>query len=297
MIATSLIDVLLEKNFEILAIVRPNSKRKNNISKNDKVTIIECDLSNLLELTKKVRCEYDVFFHFGWSGTIGDGRNNSYLQLNNVYYTLNAVKLAKFLGCQMFIGAGSQAEYGVTEKLLSPNLNVNPQSGYGVAKYAAGKLSRLLAENLGIEHIWTRILSVYGPNDNSNTMIMSAINKLLNGEKPSFTKSEQLWDYLYCEDAAKAFYLISQKGGGKSNVYCLGSGKAIPLKEYIIQLRDCINPNLPLGIGDLDYAPNQVMHLCADISQLSKDTGFKPTISFEGGIKKTIDWVNNSKNY
>jgi len=289
MIGSNLIKVLLKENFEVVAIVRPNSKKKDNIPKDKNVKIVECDLSNLNSLSFKLT-NCDMFFHFGWSGTFGSTRDDVYRQLNNIQYTLDAVRLAKSIGCTSFVGAGSQAEYGFSDEKLSSNTSTNPVTGYGIAKYAAGKLSRILANELGIKHCWTRILSVYGPGDNENTMISSCIGSILNDKPFDTTKGDQLWDYIYSEDCARAFYLIA-KNGINNQVYPIGSGKAIPLKEYIKTIKDSINPEFNIGFGNRDYSPNQVMHLCADISNLTEDTGFKPETNFKEGIKKTIEWV------
>lgn len=292
MIATSLINVLLKKDFEILAIVRPNSEKLNNIPKSSNVKVIECDLSELLTLVPKVSHNFNVFFHFGWIGTFGEDRNNSYIQLRNIQYTLDAVKLANLLNCKTFIGAGSQAEYGFTDEMLSSDLLVNPQTGYGIAKFAAGKLSKILANQLGLKHIWGRILSVYGPHDNLNSMVMSCIHTLLNDEEFKTTPGEQVWDYIYCDDCAKAFYLMSEYGH-HGEVYPIGSGETKTLKEYIQIIKSNIGSG-ELGFGKINYYPNQVMHLCADISNLIEDTGFEPETSFEEGIKKTVEWFKEN---
>ena len=122
----------------------------------------------------------------------------------------------------------------------------------------AGQMSRIACEQEGMEHIWTRILSIYGPCDGMNTMIMSVIRILLNGEKPSCTKGEQQWDYLYAKDAGYALYLLGEKGiSGKT--YCIGSGKTRQLREYIEIIRDKIDKKLTLGIGEISYAKQQVM--------------------------------------
>jgi nucleoside-diphosphate-sugar epimerase len=116
---------------------------------------------------------------------------------------------------------------------------------------------------------------------------MSTIAKLQAGEIPPFTKGEQIWDYLYSGDAAEAFRLIGDKGvDGK--IYVLGSGQARPLVQYIEQLRDVVSPGAELGIGDIPYGEKQVMYLCADISELTADTGWKPNTQFSEGIKEII---------
>ena len=148
----------------------------------------------------------------------------------------------------------------------------------------------LLCNHLDIKHIWVRILSVYGPYDSTKTMVMSTIIKLLKGEVPKFTKGEQMWDYLYNEDAANAMHLLGDKGcDGK--VYCLGSGETRPLHEFIHEIRDLVNKNAEIELGVLPYNENQVMFLCSDISDLIRDTGFTPETTFARGIEKTIRWV------
>ena len=67
----------------------------------------------------------------------------------------------------------------------------------------------------------------------------------------------------------------------------------------MVELSSIINEsgeNAVLGIGQKEYAEKQVMYLCADISDLKRDTGFEPVYSFEQGIKETINWYKEFKN-
>ena len=233
---------------------------------------------------------YDVFFHFAWEGTTGDARNDMVLQVRNVTYTMVAVNLAKRLGCHTFIGSGSQAEYGRVEGSLNAQTPAFPENGYGIAKLCASQMSRIMCASLGIRHIWTRILSVYGPYDNEASMVVSTLRAMMRGEEPEFTPGEQIWDYMYSEDAARALLAVAQKGHS-GDIYCLGSGRPAMLKEYIEKMRDAANPECKLGFGKRPYAENQVMYLCADIEKLKNDTGFEISHSFEEGIAKTVAWV------
>lgn len=286
MIGLALIRRLTAEGCNVYAIVRPDSDRNANIHQTEHVKVIECDLSELRTLKNFITEKCDMFFHFGWTGTSGTARNDMYMQTKNIQYTIDAVNAAHDLGCNVFLGAGSQAEYGRCEEKISPMTPTNPENGYGMAKLCAGQMSRSLCMELGIKHVWCRIFSVYGPYDGEQTMVISGIRKILNGERPSYTKGEQLWDYLYCDDAADALYL-SAIHGKNGAVYCVGSGKVHPLREYIEMIRDIVNPGASIGIGDIPYAENQVMYLCADISSLQADTGFEPRYSFEEGIKIT----------
>lgn len=288
-VGTALIQKLAAEGVRVYAVVRKESGRIGNLPKDPLVVPVFLDLSRLSELKEKIPEPCDVFYHLGWAGTIGAGRDDVYLQNQNVKYTLDAVRAAKELGCRRFVGAGSQAEYGRVEGLLRPDTPAVPETGYGMAKLCAGQMSRLICEQLEMEHIWVRILSVYGPYDGEKTMIMSAIRAFLQRETPEFTAGEQLWDYLYSKDAALALYLLGGKGvSGKT--YCLGSGQARKLAEYITILRDSIHPSLPMKLGAVPYGEKQVMYLCADIAPLKKDTGFEPVYTFEEGIRETISW-------
>lgn len=289
-IGIALIKKCIKKKIEVYAFCRKKSKRVECIPKSEYVHVIGCDLENLNSFIVDDLPDCDVFYHLGWAATIGDGRNNIPLQLKNVQYTLDAVELAERLGCEVFVGAGSQAEYGRFEGKLNASVPTFPENGYGMAKLCAGQMSRVECQKRNIRHIWTRILSVYGPYDGELTMITSTIRKLLNGEVPALTKGEQQWDYLYSDDAARALLLLGEKGvDGK--IYCLGSGKAQPLIRYMEIMRDAINTEAKLGVGEIPYGTKQVMYLCADIEDLQKDTGFEPQIDFAEGIKRTIDWI------
>lgn len=294
-IGIALCEKLLRENVTVYAVCRPGSSRIKDLPKATALHVVECDAKELATLPQKMEgVSADAFFHFAWAHTIGQGRNDMPAQIENIQSTIDAVRAAKALGCQVFLGAGSQAEYGRVEGLLKSDTPAFPENGYGMAKLCAGQMSRVEAKALDIDHVWVRILSVYGPHDGPMTMISGTIRKLLAGERPALTAGVQRWDYLYAGDAADAFYLAACHGRNGA-VYPLGSGQAMPLKDYIIQMRDAIDPALPLGLGEVPYGPLQVMHLQADISALQADTGFAPKTPFAEGIRRTMDWVKREQ--
>lgn len=294
-IGTALCKLLTENGKKVFAVTRPGSRRGDHLKKMDGVHPIECDASNLLSLPDLVGTHADAFFHFAWDKTVGAGRNDMDAQIKNIQYTIDAVRAASTLDCKVFIGAGSQAEYGRVDAPLKASTPCFPENGYGMAKHCAGQMSRVECKKLGIDHIWPRILSIYGPYDNITAMVMGTIDKLLKGEKPSLTVGEQIWDFLYADDAAEALYQLALRGKN-GMVYPVGNGAARPLREYIEIIRDEINPSLPLGFGDIPYGEKQVMHLEADITALREDTGFEPHTDFRAGIRKTIDYIRRQNN-
>lgn len=286
-IGTALIGTLLENDISVLVITRRDSKRNNRIPKDSRVKVLCADLAELatLDISGEEKC--DAFFHLAWAGASGSGRNDMPLQESNIRYALDAVLLAKKLGCDVFLGAGSQAEYGLSNDNLTPETSTKPFTGYGFAKLCAGQMTRALAQQHGMRHIWTRILSVYGPNDGENSMISMLIKKLRSGQTVRMTEGTQIWDYLYSYDAAQALYLLAERGkDGKT--YVLGSGRGMPLKDYAEIVKGEISPESTIEYGAIPFSENQVMHLCADINEIKKDTGWEPKISFKDGIKETI---------
>lgn len=311
-IGMALLQELIASGTEVLVLCREGSVRNTQIPQHPLIRTMECSLDKICEIrldfdeksygksdeksdgnsnekySGLFNQKYDVFYHFAWEGTTGSARNDMFLQNRNVKYALDAVELAARLGCETFVGAGSQAEYGPVPGKLSPETPTFPVTGYGIAKLCAGQMTRERAHQLGMKHIWVRVLSVYGPFDGKQSMVMSGIYRLIDGEIPAYTKGEQQWDYLFSRDAARAFRMVGEKGS--DGVYCLGSGRVRPLREYMELIRRAVDENGQIGLGKLPYGENQVMYLCADIQKLTEDTGFLPEVSFEEGIAETVKW-------
>lgn len=302
-IGMALIEKCIAEKTKVLAICHKGSERIKYIPDSPYVRIIEANLSEYRNLLREdVSTEkYEVFYHFAWSGTVGDARNNMHLQTDNIACTMDAVELAKRLGCHTFIGAGSQAEYGRKEGRLTPDMPADPENGYGMAKLCAGQMSRVMCQRKRMKHIWARILSVYGPYDGAGSMIMSAVRKILRGEPTAFTPGEQMWDYLYSKDAAAVFYALGTQGADGA-VYCVGSGQARELKSYIKDIyrvvkeyrgesvtEDDSELERKLGIGLLPYGEKQVMQLCADTTLLEQHTGKICHTDFCRGIRSILE--------
>lgn len=286
---TALVRQMTEKGISVTVLCRRGSTRNSEFENMPGVSIRYLEMSEYSAAQNDTGEKYDVFFHLAWDDRKSPRtRNDVYLQKENLGYALDAVGLAYRLGCHTFVGLGSQAEYGRYEGKLTGKTPTFPETAYGAAKLCAGEMTRIEAHRLGMAHEWVRVLSVFGPKDSENTMIKSAIVKLTGGEVPQFTKGEQKWDYLFCEDAARALFSVA-KSGVDGKIYPLGSGVARPLSEYICEIRDTVSPGAKIDLGAVPYAPGQVMYLCADISELTADTGFVPITSFSDGIKSFIE--------
>ncbi len=291
MIGRALLRALCERGIQTFAVVREGGARDVIPEDAENAKVIECNIDSYSELPRLIGQSVDAVVHLAWDGTYGGSRNNLYGQLENVRYTLDLVEAARKMNCKVFLGAGSQAECGRLPEgtKISADMPANPETGYGITKSCAMSMSRAMCNEYNIRHIWTRILSVYGPYDKDRTMVMSGIVSMLSGESPKYTKAEQLWDYIYCDDVARAIFLLLENGKN-GRVYPIGGGKERRLSEYIEDIRDAVSPDMEIRFGEVEYYDKQVMYLCADISELTEDTGFVPEISFEEGIRKTVEW-------
>lgn len=288
-IGLALVSELLSQGKQVTVIVRPDSKRVARLPSNTSLQIVACELDGLSELIGRsgLSEHFDVFYHLGWD--YSRDHNNVDKQILNVGYTLKAIDVAVQLGCSCFVGAGSQAEYGRRDGVIDEDTPCFPETAYGIAKLCAEQMGRLVCEQKGIRFVWPRIFSVYGPGDAESTMVISVIRQLLAGKIPALTKGEQMWDFLYTSDCAKALWLLGEKETCEG-VYCIGSGMTKPLRNYIEELRDNIDPKLSLGFGEIPYSERQVMNLSVSIDKLVKDTGFQPEVKFAAGIRQTIQW-------
>ena len=289
MLGGALIEECLANGTEVVALVRKDSPKISRLPRSPLVTLLEADLAELNGVAAEKPC--DVFYHFAWGGTSKETRDDPQTHLDNIQYTLDAVALAQRAGCRAFVGAGSQAEYGVYKGKLTPDTRVDPTSSYGIAKYAAGKLSRKLCDGFGMRHIWTRIFSVYGEHDSEQTMIKYALRQFGAGKTARFSAATHMWNYLYEKDAGKIFYLLGEKDV-PSGVYCVASDDTRPLKEFILEMKDICGNGAKCEFAPPSEAP--AVSLDPDITSLVNAIGWRPQTSFREGIRKIfVHMVND----
>lgn len=292
-IGSSLIRELLKYNIFIIAIGKQNS---NNIPNNKNVKFVPLDLTNIAELEHIIKDrDIDTFYHLAWAGSAGPDRSNSVLQLQNAQWTIDCVRLAKKIGCKRFVCAGSIMEY---ETFAATDEQGNkPGMGYiyGGSKLIAHCMSKSVAAEIGIEHVWAIITNAYGEGEISPRFVNTTIRKIINNEILSFTSATQNYDFVHISDVVKAFYLIGEKGKPFCN-YLIGSSNARPLKEFIIELRDSLAPGKELMFGEIPFTGVNLPIKKFDCSQTEKDTGFKAEVLFSDGVRRTRDWIIKEDN-
>ncbi|MBP5288623.1 MAG: NAD(P)-dependent oxidoreductase [Clostridia bacterium] len=274
------------QGLSVYAQVIPNSPLKGRIEGINGVEIVECDLTRE-DAAKLFPQSPKAFLCLAWAGVSPEGRDSFDLQFSNVELVLKAARLAALIRAEKFILPGSTAEYTDCGGPINGDSCPSPQNAYGAAKVSARYLCRALCRELDLPYIYAVITGIYAADRRDSNVIYYAIRQLLDRKKPSLTALEQLWDYVHIRDVERAFYLIATRGKGGA-FYSIGHGDNQPLSRYIEQIRDIIDPDLPLGIGEIPYRDGRRPSSCIDLTALRRDTGFEPSVPFEEGIREVI---------
>lgn len=287
-IGSHLVTFLNSIDIPVIALVLPGGKAVSRISSLKNVTIIECDLCRWEEIYIPIKSDINtVFFHLAWAGVSPEFRYSIEKQFINIQIALNAIKLAKKLNVKKFITLGSTLEYIYAGKPIDETALPTPQTAYGATKVAIRYLCQEFAREEDVPFIYVVATGVYGVDRLDDNVITYTVRKLLQKERPSLTKLEQLWDYIHIDDLVEALYLISKEGQSGA-FYAVGHGDNCPLLDYIQTIHNLIDSSLPIGIGDVPYTTTQLPNSCVNLLPIMRDTGFKPKICFEKGVKDII---------
>ncbi|MDD3534439.1 MAG: NAD(P)-dependent oxidoreductase [Candidatus Cloacimonetes bacterium] len=274
----NLVAALLAAGYFVYALVRPGSSHNARLNDGRQLKKIEIDVSELSSLAEYIQEPCDGFIHLAWGY---GGRDDMAAQQINISHVLNAVEAAAAVGCKRFIASGSQAEYGSQAVLTNENCLPCPLNAYGAAKLAACHLSKIRAKQLGLEWIWGRIFSTYGPYEPEGRMLPDLVNSLKRGEAFQLSSCVQMWDYLYAGDAASAFIALLQRGCS-GEIYNIANGDIHPLRYFTQLVLEEYGQEGKLCYGE---ATGCEMSLLPDVKKLRVHTGWRPVVSFSEGIK------------
>lgn len=294
-IGSHLCQHLANHGYKVIALVQQGVPYESLLG-HEQIVCIEFSFESLTKLSgNPIFKGTKMLFHLAWSGVSTTYKNEATTQAQNILYSIKVLEFADKNNIHRVIVPGSASEYACGQGVIDGNNTPAPSDLYSASKVATRYICQTFAQQHNIEFIWATITSIYGPGRNDNNLITYAIKTLLKGEKPSFTGLEQQWDYLYIDDLMSALQAIGERGIAGKN-YPVGSGEHRTMSEYVRILRDKIDPNLPLGIGDLPYKNKTIDNQILDISSLKADTGFSPQITFEHGIELTIKFFKNLLN-
>lgn len=279
---------LLDSGYTVYAVIREG--REDLLPKTDRCVPVLCDLSEMKSLVDKIPVgSASSFYHFAWSGSAGTDRANTALQLQNALWTVDCLRVAKELGCSRFIVAGSIMEQETIAAAYAQGNKPGLGYVYGSGKVVAHAMCKSIAANIGIDLLWAFITNAYGVGERSPRMVNTTIQKCIRKQSPQFTAGTQNYDFVYIDDVARAFRLIGEKGLA-FNDYLIGSGEARPLREFLLEMKEAIAPDLPFIFGDIPFTGIDLPLTSFSCMKTEQDTGFRAEISFAEGCRRTCKW-------
>lgn len=292
-IGKQLIAELIKKGKGVTAVLRDDGKLAG--MRDSCLDIVHCPMEEIAKLEKTLggKEQYDTLYHLAWGGTSGVGRSDYRMQSNHIRYTLDLIHAASELGIKRFVGAGTIAEYDNLCYLPLDNAIPNAVSMYGAAKIAAHFMSKIECNRLGMEHIWGIFSNIYGPGNETGNFVNFAVRMMLSRERAAFTAGEQYYDFVYISDFIKGLYLLGEYGKG-NHEYFIGSGTPRKLKEYIYVIRDAVDKNIELYLGEIPFRGVSLRPEQLTIKKLQNVSGYVPAVGFEEGIERTVEWYRES---
>lgn len=289
-IGKTLVNALLEREYHVVAL----DIRFDDILANDeRVTCVNVLNKEVCKLKREIPTDaYMCFFHLAWAGTSGPSRADYEVQLNNVKLACDYIKLCGEVGCKRVVYASSINEMETYEYLQSDDIEPSGGYIYGTGKLAAHLMGETVAKLYNIEFIPVIITNIYGVGEKSARMIYTSINKLLHKEHCSFTAGYQTYDFIYITDAINSIIAVAEKGKA-FNRYYIGSGEPKPLREFLLEMRDIVDPDAEIGLGDIPFKGVDISYDQFDFKKIERDTGYINQISFAQGIKVTADYIRN----
>lgn len=178
-----------------------------------------------------------------------------------------------------------------------------PSSPYSASKAASDHLVRAWKRTYGLPTIVTNCSNNYGPYHFPEKLIPLMILHALDGkELPVYGKGQQIRDWLYVEDHARALYLVATRGipGETYNIGGHNEKRNIDVVETICSLLDELKPR-PDGksyreqIVYVQDRPGHDMRYAIDAEKISRELGWRPRETFDSGIRKTVEWYIANK--
>lgn len=287
-IGKTLVNALLEKGYHVVAL---DIRFDDVLTDDNRVTCVNVMNKEIAALAEEIpHKEYRCFFHLAWAGTSGPARADYAVQLNNVKLACDYIKLCSDIGCKRVVYASSINEMETYEYLQSDD--IEPAGGYiyGTGKLAAHLMGETVAKLNGIEFIPVIITNIYGVGEKSARMIYTSINKLVHKEHCSFTAGYQTYDFIYITDAINSIIAVAEKGKA-FNRYYIGSGEPKPLREFLLEMRDIVDPEAELGLGDIPFKGVDISYDQFDLKKVERDTGYQNEVPFAEGIRMTAEYI------
>ena len=216
----------------------------------------------------------------------------------NVQGTLNLLQASKEIGVERFLQVSTDEVYGTLGKTgyFTETTPLAPNSPYSASKASADMLARAYYETYKMPVLNTRCSNNYGPYQYPEKLIPFFISQLLKGEKvPVYGDGLNVRDWLYVYDHCEAIDVVLHKGR-VGEVYNIGGHN----EKTNLEITHLILDAMGKDESSIKYVEDRLGHdrryaICND--KIQNELGWKPSLTFEQGIKLTIDWYLNNQDW
>lgn len=258
-----------------------------------KVTYVKLNIFDENEYYILDQYKADMIFHLAWAATSGNLRGDVSLQLDNAKYSCKLMEYLSQKGCKRFVFAGSIMEYEAMEYISLDNSNPSLGMMYSTAKLAADFMLKTLANSLQMEYVNVLISNIYGVGERSARFLNTMLRKMMNNEDIELTHCNQLYDFIYVTDAAKA--IVASGIHGKSmNTYYIGNKKALPLRDFVEQMMHVTQSSSKLAYGKVPYNNALLTYKEFNTIKVIDELSVSYEYDFEQGIRETMKWMQEN---
>src|ERR1700733_11759047 len=217
----------------------------------------------------------------------------------NVDGTVNVLVAARDAQVKRVVFAASSSAYGDTPTLPKhEHMPPDPISPYAVAKLASERYMISFYRCYGLETVALRYFNIFGPRQDPSSpysgVLAKFITQMLKGEQPAiFGDGEQSRDFTYIDNAVEANLLACKAPAAQvaGKVFNVATGRRATLNETFKLLQPLTSYSGPPLYGA--ERGGDIKHSLADISLAEKHLDYKPRVSFEDGLRRTVDWYRS----
>ena len=275
-----------------------NIQNLDDIKENPNYTFIHgniCDKNLVREIISGVDCVVNFAAESHVDNSI---KKPGIFIETNVQGTLNLLQASYEAKIERFLQVSTDEVYGTLGKTgyFYETTPLAPNSPYSASKAGADMLVRAYHETYGLFTLNTRCSNNYGPYQYPEKLIPFFISKLLKNEKvPVYGDGLNVRDWLYVYDHCEAIDVVLHNGKS-GEVYNIGGHNEKTNMEITKLILDAMGKNE----SSIEYVADRLGHdrrYAISNDKITKELGWKPSITFEEGIKLTIEWYLNNKEW
>ena len=215
----------------------------------------------------------------------------------NIIATLNVLEASRRSEVNRIVQVSSSEVYGTAQTIpMSEDHPLHPQSPYAATKVGADQLALTYARSFDLPVVVARPFNTFGPRQSARAVIPTIITQALTRDRIELGAVEPTRDFLYVTDTAEGLARCAEVDGIAGEVLNLGTGDEHSIREVAELVLALTSTELPIEVAAERLRPraSEVDRLCASIDKARASLGWAPTVSFEDGLRGTIDWIAGS---